>query len=188
MELIKDIIKQFYPLLIMFSCLFFVIYIFFSAGEDSAAGVFENAGAAYHSMLEDDDLKNEGLSYIGDASDGYVPLIKYHSKAKEVGDCVNFKSLFLVQKKDGSFVNGALEDDFAIYLLDIKNEAGNSVLMRMSSEELEGLEEIPAAFIYDEEQAFLHMFESGNYIVYLKIYGHSGGFQMYEFKLPVEAA
>lgn len=186
MELIKDIIKQFYPLLIMCSCVLFVIYIFFAAGDEAGKGVFENAGEVYTSMIDTDGLKNDGLSYAGNNSDAYVPSIKYNSGAKNVGDCVSFRSLFLVEKKDGSLVSGDAEAGFALYLEDIKNKSGNSVLERLSLEAIDQLEEIPAPFIYDKENDLLYVYASGVYLVQVKVYGTGGGMQVYEFNLPVE--
>ena len=85
-------------------------------------------------------------------------------------------------------MNGSVEEDFAIYLMDIRNMDGNSVLEVLSSAEIEDMEEIPATFIYDREQDILHIFGSGIYVVYVKVYGSSGGQVVYEFKLPVEAS
>ena len=186
MEMIKTIVKQFYPLMLMIACVLFVVYIFFSAELNEGKGVFEGAGNVYAPMIGKDEVKNEGLNYMENNAQSYVPLIKYNSGAKAVGDCVKFKELFLVQKEDGSFVNGDTEDGFAIYLEDIKSKAGNSVLERLSSEEVAQMEEIPASFIYDKEQDLLYIFGSGTFVVYIKVYGSGGGTELYEFNLPVE--
>ena len=175
MELIKDIIRQFYPLLIMCACVSFVIYVFFSANYNGGKGVFENTGNIYAPMIEDDELKYDGLNYIGEEVNRYVPEIKYNSGVKQVGDIVTFKELFLVNK----------EDEFALYLIDI-TQSGNSVLEFLSSEELEDMEEIPAPFVYDKEHDLLYIFGSGTYKVKIKIYGSSGAIEEYEFNLPVE--
>ena len=188
MELIKDIVKQFYPILIMCACVSFVIYVFFSANYNGGEGVFENAGNIYTQMIGNDDLKNDGLNYIGEETNSYVPEIKYNSGSKRVGECIKFKEQFLAKKEDGSFVNGSTEDDFALYLVDIKKTSGNSVLERLSSEEVGKLEEIPAPFIYDKEQDLLYIFGSGVYIVEIKVYGNSGAAELLEFKLPVETS
>ncbi len=187
MELIKDIIRQFYPLLIMCACVSFVVYVFFSANYNGGDGVFENTGNIYAPMIEDDELKQDGLNYIVEEVNAYVPEIQYNSGAKQIGDCIAFKELFLVKKEDGSFVNGSLEDDFALYLTDI-TQSGNSVLERMTSEEIDVMEEIPAAFVYDKENDLLYIYGSGTYTVEVKVYGASGATQTYEFNLPVEVS
>ena len=94
MELIKDIIRQFYPLLIMCACVSFVVYVFFSANYNGGEGVFENTGNIYAPMIEDDELKQDGLEYIGDEIVSYVPEIEYNSGAKSVGECIKLKEHF----------------------------------------------------------------------------------------------
>lgn len=186
MELIKTLVKQFYPIMIMFACVSFVVYMFFSAELNGGNGVFEGTGNVYVSMIGTDEVTNNGLNYAGNTADSYVPSIKYNSGAKAVGDCLSFKSLFDVQKEDGTIANGSTEDTFALYLMDIKNQTGNSVLEILSSEEIAQMEEIPAPFVYDKEQDLLYLHGSGVYTVYIKIYGSGGGMEIYEFQLPVE--
>ena len=186
MEQIKEIIKQFYPILIMCACVSFVVYVFFSADYNGGKGVFENAGNVYAPMIEDDELKYDGLTYIGDEVNSYVPEVKYNAGAKQVGDCIRFKELFLVKREDGSWVAGNTEDDYALYLIDI-TRTGNSVLEYMSYEEIENMEEIPAAFVYDKENDLLYIYGSGIYTVKIKVYGNSGASKVFEFQLPVES-
>ena len=186
MELIKDVIKQFYPLLIMCSCVLFVIYVFFSAGDYGNEGIFENIGYIYRTMIGDDAREDDSILYLASSTDAYIPAIKYNSGAKSVGECMKFHSLFLVEMQDGSFVSGDEENGFALYLEDIKNTSGNSVLERLSSEAIDELEEIPAPFIYDKENDLLYVYSSGVYLVQIKVYGTGGGMQVYEFNLPVE--
>ena len=188
MELIKDIAKQFYPLLIMLACVLFVVGVYFSADMFGGTGVFEGTGEVFEPMLVSDELKNDGLSYVGSTSSGYTPVVKYISVAHAVGESVTFKDMFTVRKEDGTTVSGSTEDGFAIYLIDIKSLSGNSMLEVLSTEEIAGLEEIPAAFIYDKELDTLYFHGSGTYMVYVKVYGPDGGQTTYEFKLPVETS
>ena len=188
MELIKDITKQFYPLLIMLSCIAFVLRIFFSADVFGGEGVLESGGKIYAPMLHSDELKNDGLGYVSSAQSGYVPVAKYVGGAQCVGGQASFKNMFSVRKENGSFVGGSTEDEFALYLIDIQTESGNSVLAYLTADEIANMDEVPAAFIYDRENDELHFHGSGTYVVYVKIYGKSGGQTTYEFKLPVEAS
>lgn len=171
MEHIKDI-------LIMCACVSFVVYVFFAANYNGGVGVFENAGNIYAPMMEDEEVVHDGLDYIGEEVNSYVPEIKYNSGAKQVGDCVAFKELFLVRT----------EEDYALYLIDIKNQSGNSVLECLSSEDLEDMDEIPAPFVYDKEKDLLYIFGSGIYTVEIKVYGSNGEVGCYEFNLPVEVS
>lgn len=186
MEMIKDIVRQFYPLLILTSCVLFVMGVFFSAPIYSGEGVFEGAGELFSPVADTGEIKSEGISYIEGSVSGYMPVIRYASGVQKTGSYIVFKDMFIVQKEDGSVVSGSEEDGFAIYLLDIKNHAGKSVLLTLSAEEIEALEEIPAPFVYEEEQDILCCFLSGVYTVQIKVYGAHGGQEIYEFQLPVE--
>ena len=188
MELIKDLIKGFYPLMIAGACVAFVIGIFFSSPLNGKTGVFEGVGSIYIPIVNTTPVQNEGLHFEGNSISGDVPVLKYNHGAASSGEGLVFKDLFQVPKSNGTYVNGSVEDDFAIYLMDIRTMDGNSVLEVLSSAEIEDLEEVPAAFVYDREQDILHIFGSGTYVVYVKIYGSSGGQVVYEFKLPVEAS
>lgn len=186
MEMIKSIVNQFYPLLIMLACVSFVIYVFFSVEFNGGEGVFEATGNIYAPMIGTDEVKNDGLDYVSGSVTGGVPVVKYISGAKQAGTNFVFKDVLEVHKAGGSIVSATTEDDFAIYLADIKTQSGESVLQFLSKEEIENLEEIPAAFIYDKETDLLYLYSSGIYTVEVKIYGNNGGQEVYEFKLPVE--
>lgn len=186
MEVIKDIVKQFYPILIVASFVLFVVWIYFSATIYGESGIFKGAGTVYKPMLETDELKNEGLTYISGQGAQDVPVVKYNSGAQTVGTSTSFKEMLTVIKADGTTATGSAENGFAIYLMDIKTVAGNSAMEILPTEEIEGLEEIPADFIYDKDQDILYFHGSGIYTVYVKIYGESGGQAVYEFQLPVE--
>lgn len=187
MEIIKSIVKQFYPILIMMLCVFFAIYTLFSANLNNGRGVFEAGGNLYAPMLGTDALKNDDFSYIGDSSIEDIPVIIYASGVQKVGTNIIFKDLLNVIKTDGTIVNGTTEDGFALYLLDIQTQEGKSVLQTLSTTDIENLEEISSAFIYDKATDRLYLYSSGVYTVYVKIYGESGGQETYEFQLPVEA-
>lgn len=187
MDLIKDMIKQFYSLLILLSCMWFVLWIFFSGGIYVGDGIFELSGRVYESLLKLDELKNDGLNYVGTFAIEELLIVEYTLGPQNVGGSVAFKDMFKVKNKNGSVISGSIEE-FALYLLDIRNEAGNSVLEVLTTEEIETLEEIPAAFIYDRTEDILYFHSSGIYMVSIKIYGMNGEQKIYEFRLPVEAS
>ena len=165
---IKDI-------LIMSACLLFVVYVFFSADYKGGDGVFENIGSVYAPIIENPELKLEGLNLIREEIDSDEAEVKYKAGVRYVGDCIKFRDLFEVKT----------ENDLALYLMDI-TRSGRSVLELLSSEDVEALEEIPAPFVYDKDQDLLYIFGSGIYTVKIKVYGSSGGTDIYEFQLPVE--
>ena len=186
MELIKDIVKQFYPLLVLMLSVSFVVWIFFSNGLAGKQNIFQATGNVYESMLDEEKKINDGLNYMPAEDNAIAPTIEYTQGAQEVGTQVIFKDMFTVTMADGSTKAASEEDGFAIYLRDIKSKDGNSVLQNLTTDAIEKLEEIPAAFVYDKELDTLYFYGSGVYIVELKIYGSSGVVEYYEFKLPVE--
>ena len=163
-----------------------MIGILFLSKTEFGMGIFGKTGTTFSPLVKDDELVNEGADHLTGAVNGYIPSVHYNEGALQIGDCVKFKSLLTVILEDGSSVSGGSENGFAIYLIDVKAEAGNSVLEKISTEELVSMEEIPSAFVYDETLDLLYIFGSGTYTLQVKIYSDSGGMDMYEFQLPVE--
>lgn len=188
MELIKNVVKQFYLLIIMLGLVSFVTWMFFSNGLHGKESVFEGAGEVFTPVIDTGEIKNEGMDYVGEVISDYVPVITYTGGVQTEGSFVIFKNMFDVTLEEGSIVSGDAEDGFAIYLLDIKNSAGESAMLLLSEEEIAVMEEIPAPFVYEKEQDILCCFNSGIYTVYVKIYGTNGGEDTYVFKLPVETS
>ncbi|MBQ2901137.1 MAG: hypothetical protein IJE49_04760 [Agathobacter sp.] len=186
MELIKNIVKQFYPLIIMLGCVSFAIWMFFSTGLRGKDNVFEGAGEVFSPVLDTGNLKNEGLSYVEGAVSDYVPVMTYTGGTQNAGSYIAMKSLFDVTMEDGSVVNGSEESGFTIYLTDIQNQAGDSVLMFLNADDIASMEEILVPFVYEKEQDILCCFQGGIYTVYVKICGTNGGEHTYVFQLPVE--
>ena len=176
MERINDIIKPFYFLLITLACVCFVL---------GRKQVFQDVGMLYKSMIKEE-IKNDGFAYLNTFVSPYVPAVKYAASSLSTNSRISFKEQFVVTKEDGNIVKGSREDSFAIYLLDIRNSAGNSVLLRMSETEIAQIEEVPAPFVYEEKQDMLYCFESGIFTVIIKVYAANGGQEIYEFQLPVE--
>ena len=186
MEMLKDIVRQFYPLLVVVACTLFVISVCFSRMTDGGTGLFGDVGNIFDSVTEQDAVKNNGMSFVENAITGYVPVVKYAQGTKFTGDATYFKSMFTVAKEDGKVVNGSTEDTFMLFLLDIKNENGSSALAWYGTEDLAGMEEIPAPFVYDKDLDILYFFMSGNYTIEIKVYGANGEQNVQEFQLPVE--
>ena len=186
METLKSIIRQFYHVSLLLLCLIFVIYVFFQDGIEGQRDIFTAVARIFDSMLEEETIQCNGLSYIENEVSDEVPEIRYVSGAQQAGTNLIFKSLLSVKKANGEIVNGTVEDDFAIYLLDIKTLGGESVLETLPTAEIENLGEIPAPFIYDKGTDRLYIYSGGVYLVQVKLYGSSGGQEVYEFHLPVE--
>ena len=175
MELLQDFIRPLYSVLILCASVSFVIYVFFYAGYLGGEGVFETTGKLYEPMFEKEDSQTNLLELLEDVPVSEIQ-IKYNSSVQKVGDCLKFRELFLIES----------EEEAVLYLLDVKQN-GKSVLERMTSEDLEALEEIPASFVYDSEKDLLYIFASGIYTVEIKVYNRSGNAQIYEMSIPVES-
>lgn len=186
MNQIKVVIKTQFELLIMTGCVLLVIGIFFLSKTEYGMGIYGNTGTTFSPLVKDDELVNEGADHLTGAVNGYIPSVHYNEGALQIGDCVKFKSLLTVILEDGTITSGSTEYGFAIYLTDIRTNAGNSVLEKMSTDELANMEEIPSAFVYDKDLDMLYIFGSGTYTVLVKIYTDAGAMETYEFQLPVE--
>ena len=136
--------------------------------------------------MEDKLLINEGISHLQGMASEYIPLVTYNSGAQQANTCVELKKLLSIKLENGSIVSGNAECGFALYLLDIKTSDGICVMETMSATDIAQLEEIPAPFVYDEENDLLYIFSSGIYSVIVKIYTNSGISQSFEFQLPIE--
>lgn len=187
MEVLKSMIRQFYHVLFLSLCLLFLLQFLFGERTEDARDIFTAGARIYDFMLEDEALQCNGLSYIEKEVSDEVPEVIYTAGAQRAGTNLVFKSILYVKKADGTVVSGMTEDDFAIYLLDIKTIEGESVLETLSTSEIENLGEIPAPFIYDKATDCLYLYSGGVYLVQVKIYGSGGGQTVYEFRLPVES-
>ena len=186
MNQLRETIKTHFELLNMTGCLLLVIGIFFSPELKYGMGIFGVVGNIFFPLLEKEAIVSQGMDYLQGITDDYIPTIYYNRGSFRQGDSVEFKSMISVKKQDGTIVNGSMEDGFALYLVDIRTTAGNSVLEKMSTDTLANLEEIPATFVYDKEMDMLYIFGSGNFTVFVKIYSDTGSAETYEFQLPIE--
>ena len=186
MNQIKIIIKTNFQLLILVGCIMLVIRVFFFFGAESGMGIFGTSGTTFIPLVKEQDLVNKGADHLHGFVNGYIPIIHYNEGALQKGDGVEFKNLLLVDLENGDVVSGSAETGFVIYLIDIRTKRGNSVLEKMSTDDLANMEEIPSDFVYDEELDMLYIFGSGTYTVMVKIYSDTGGVDSYEFQLLVK--
>ena len=110
MEQIKDIIKNKYELLIMTTCVLFVIGVLFFTANDGGIGIFATAGKSLRPLLGKQAMINEGTGHLQDIGSGYVPIVKYEGGAQKAGSCVELKKLLFVRLEDGTYINGREED------------------------------------------------------------------------------
>lgn len=186
MEHFKIVIKTKYELLILTGGILFVIGVFFFSDKEYGIGLFGNTGTTFLPLAEDVAIFNEGTGHLQGYVNDYIPCVYYNGGALRQGDRVRFKELLSVELENGGMVRGDSKSGFALYLIDIQTQSGNSVLEIISTEELEEMEEIPNTFVYDKERDTLYIFASGTFTVLVKIYSETGGFQNYQFKFPIE--
>ena len=167
MEWIRDILRPFYSLIIIASCLCFVMSVLFIE--------FPHCKELFFIILDNGELKMEGLDYIKDTQ-YEEPVPHYIAGAQKMGTSIHFKDMFSMNNAE----------NYAMYLMDIRGASGNSVLEKMTTDEMVNLQEIPAAFIYDTNEDILYFHGSGVYTVYVKVYDKNGIQTIFEFKLPVE--
>ena len=117
-----------------------------------------------------------------------TPNVKYIGGTKQVGDVVIFKELFEVGISGGNYQSGIKEEGFSLYFEDIQNQYGDSMVTYLNTEEIEVLEEIPSAFIFDIEQQQLYFYKSGTFLMYIKVYTENGSSTIYSFTIPVEVS
>lgn len=177
----KRVIAEIFLFVIVAIGVIFSISYMLNGSIGSGKGLFGGIGSSLEESM--DVAESDRITYTASTSD--APIAVYNSSSQTIGTNVPFKSLFTVITENGT-KNGAVEDDFAIYLKDIRDASNNSVLLFLSTEEIEGLEEIPAKFIYDKETDQLYFNGIGTYDVIFNIYGSNGGMATYEFALPVE--
>lgn len=179
----KKVINTLFVLLIMGIAVIFAINYIFNGPIAGGNGIFQGIGNVLNVTYDD---KTSTLPSInGSSSLRTAPVMKYSAVPYNTGGYVIFKSLFNVITENGE-KNGTVEDDFTIYLSDIRSSADVSVVEFLTSEQINSLEEIPAAFLYDTQTDMLYFCQGGIYTVYVKIYGSNGTQAEYEFLMPVE--
>lgn len=94
--------------------------------------------------------------------------------------------MFEVEYEDGTRIPLSEDDNTSIYLVDVRDSANNILVEKLTTEDIEVLEEIPAAFVYDKEQHILYFHQSGTFQVFIRVYTGSSQGVLYEFTIPVE--
>lgn len=180
----KKAMKILFELLLMGIVVVFAIEYIFNGSIAGGNGIFQGIGNILDTTATNETTTLPTMN--SSVSTKTPPIMKYQSSSHEVDSSIVFKSLFTVITENGE-KNGVVEDDFAIYLSDIRSEAEISVVEFLTTEQIEALKEIPAAFIYDTQTDILYCYQSGVYKVLVKIYGNNGTQAEYEFSLPIEA-
>lgn len=183
----KEIIKN-YVGIVLEACfvIFCIAYILMgTVGEKK--GLADKIGTIFEDV-EIQNVKSEAHLVLKDKIESERPTVRYVGGTKRVGEFVKFKELVEVCLPQKSFESGIEEKGFYIYLEDIQDKNGNSVVISLKAEEIEALEEIPAGFILDEENGILYFHKSGVFVMYLMIYTEDEIGTAYECMLPIETS
>jgi len=179
----KIVIKKYFPVIIAALGVFFAITVYFFGLQGTENGIFAEIGTVLTGASEEkivsDIIKDDSFVSIE------VPDIKYCGGTIEIGDVAGIKELFQFTYADGSIVNGK-DTEYVIYLLDVEDTSGKSVMEIFTPEDIEAMEEITSPFIYDEENDLLHFHKSGSFKVLLRVYYDANTYMEYEFYIPVE--
>lgn len=144
----------------------------------SIGSIFEN--------VEDENGKSNSHLLLKEVLEEEVPNVRYIGGTRNVGDLVHFKELIEVCLSGGNYQLGTVEEGFYVYFEDIRDNYGNSIVTYLDTEEIEALEEIPTAFIFDKKREELHFHKSGTFLMYINVYTENRSCTTYECKLPVE--
>lgn len=177
-------LRYIFSLLVILPVVFFAIGFLFGDDIGDGSSMFESFG----SLLEGADTQAEvevDKTIYDSVDDRAAPLIKYVGGVQETGTYFSLKEQLLVYTEDGE-QNGAAEEGFSIYLKDVRNCEGMSVLNKLRAEDVAFMEQISMSLIYIEEMDLLYINNIGNYIFVVKVYGSNGASMEYEFTMPVE--
>jgi len=181
----KDIIKNY--VILVFSALFAIFCINYVWNPVTGTALREEIGNIFENVKEKDRTSESNL-LLKEMLNVPIPSVKYIGGTKMIGDSILFKEMFQVSLEGNNYKLGTQEDGFYIYFEDIQDKNGNSVVTYLNLEDIEILEEIPTAFIFDKEQGVLYFHKSGIFVMYVKIYTIDGNSTIYECIIPVEVS
>lgn len=180
----KTVIKQYFPWILTVLCAVFAIHIFFHGFANENHTIFDEIGKLFSNTNQKDNQSNIAQQ-IEAQPQAPLPSIKYDGNTLTVGELYEFESLFTLSFPDGTMESAALSNT-ALYLVEVKNSAGNSVLTKLSASAIENLEELPSAAIYNEEEQLLSFHTSGIYTLYLRMFYQYEDGVLYQCNIPVE--
>lgn len=180
-----NMIKHYFPFILAVFCTIFAIQIFFHGFAASPYDLYTSLGTIFS-----DTKQADNSSSIAQKMEAHpkvpLPSIQYVGKTLMTGDPVHFQELFTLTFSDGMVVSPTSITHAALYLDDIKNSKGNSVLTQLTSLEIANLEEVPTAAIYDTEQDLLYFHNSGIYKIILRLFVEGEDGIVFECNIPVE--
>lgn len=180
----KNLINENFLIILAAIGLIFLVTVYF-VGLGNEGGIFTSLGSGVESTTQESYITDIAPELEG-AVTTEIPTIHYSGGARTVGDVIELKNLFDVEYEDGTTVKLSEATNLKVVLKDVRDKEDNLVVTKLSTEDIEALEEIPTAFIFDKEQNLLYFHKSGIFTVYIKIYSGTGNGILYQFSIPVE--
>lgn len=173
----KETIKHYFPLLLTALCAVFSISFLFSS--------FSDVGYSFSNITQKDYVTSVAKQAEAQLNAPF-PTPKYIGNTLNVGDAYSFENLFLLEFSDGTTTKIKEQSGTSLYLVDIKLHNDDSVLTELSSADIDHLEMIPSAVIYDTENHLLYFHNHGIYKFYIRLYYNHRPGVLFECLVPVE--
>lgn len=174
----KDVIKHFFPLTLTILCAIFAIHIFLYS--------FTDIGNIFSDVTQQH-LSSSVIEQINAKPESPIPTPKYIGKTLHVGTPTAFDDLFVLELADHTITTVEDLPNTALYLVDVTSSNGVSLLTELSSSDIDNMEEIPSAVIYDKENRLLYFYRSGVYTLHIRLYFNHQSGVLFECQIPVEA-
>lgn len=179
----KESLKHFFPLILTILCTLFGITILFKGFH--TYGVFFDIGSPF-SRLEQNHPSTTIANQLDSLENDAIPSLVYIGNALTIGNANSLSDLFVLKTVTGELSSFQNLSNAALYLVDIKSAKGFSILTRLSSAEINELEELPSVAIYDRDKSLLYFHQSGIYTLYLRLYYNQQPGVLFECRIPVE--
>lgn len=179
----KKTLKEYFSVIIAVVGVFFAVAVYFGTGG-MENGLFADTGEALAGSDDRQILSNVPEGAV--PTDMDIPLVKYAGGAWTVGTSADFRELFRFIFEDGRSISGKDAENYTMYFKDVTDMSGNSVCEKLQTKDIESMEEIPSAFVFDKETKHLYFHKSGKFMMYVRVYYSADTYVDYEFAVPVE--
>lgn len=181
----KNVIRDVFIIIIVVIGVIFSITTIFGGLKGKDDSIFSAIGEKVGTIKQEPHI-SEIATELEEISEAEMPTIYYVGGSRTVGDAVSIEDMFEVQYENTSRMPLSEAENTFIFFVDVRDTSGNILVEKLTTEDIEKLEEIPSAFIYDKDQHILHFHQSGTFIVSIRVYSGTSSGMLYEFEIPVE--
>lgn len=180
----KGVIRDIFLVILAAIGLLFLVMVYF-VGLEGEGGIFTTLGSSVGNTTAETNIVDMA-DQIEIVNTMEIPTVHYIGGTRKVGDVTALKALFKAEYEDGTIVKLSEATNLKVVLKDVRDKEDNLVVIKLSTEDIEALEDIPTAFVYDKEQDILYFHKSGIFTVYIRLYSETGSGVLYQFSIPVE--